>query len=112
MRPFGVHGESASVGVDGYSADGVGVAARSPGGVGLQVVGRIQANTAGRGFIAAGQSIAVVANPYCTSGSTVLVTLLGDPGEDVTLSHVVRSPEAFEVRLSGTATTEIGRAHV
>jgi len=105
---YGAHAESASgVGVDGFSATGVGVAARAPEGVGLQIVGRIQSDASGRGLIPGGAASAVVGNARCRPDSTVLVTLLGDPGSGVSVSHVVRSAGSFEVRLTAPATSDV-----
>lgn len=105
---YGAHAESASgVGVDGYSASGVGVSARAPEGIGLQIVGRIQSDASGRGQIAGGASSAVVGNARCRPDSTVLVTLLGDPGSGVSVSHVVRSAGSFEVRLTAPAASDV-----
>lgn len=105
---YGAHGESTGgTGVDGFSATGVGVSARAPGGVGLQVVGRLQADASGRGAIPAGASSATAYNVRCSPDSTVLVTLLGDPGGGAFVSHVVRSAGSFEVRLTAPAASDV-----
>lgn len=103
---FGVHGESAATGVDGFSAAGIGVSARSAAGVALQVVGRIQADSAGSGRVFAGQSSATISQPLASPSSQVLVTLQGDP-QGAILSHVVLSGGSFAVHLIATASVNV-----
>ena len=97
---FGNHGESPTgTGVDGFSAGGTGVAARSPGGVALRVEGKIQATTAAStGTVPAFTSFVTVAHAGATPASHVLVTLRAFPGT-ATLSHVVVGAGSFDVHL-------------